>query len=127
MGGSEAHRQLRLIAAVQVLAMATWFSASAVVPALRREWGVGTGSATLLTVAVQLGFLVGALTLGSALPQLLNSVAALPWRGVLLVAAGCAVVASVVAWSAVRPGPLARPAPPLAPSFVLTVFRDRGP
>ncbi len=202
-------RQLGLIAAVQVLAMATWFSASAVVPALRREWDVGTGSATLLTVAVQLGFvagalgsaalnladrlpthrlvaagaalaaattaaiavlvdglapavalrfvtgvalagvyppglklmtswfdrgrgaalgvLVGALTLGSALPQLVNSVAVLPWRGVLLVAAGCAGLASVVAWTAVRPGPLARPAPPLAPAVVLTFFRERGP
>jgi hypothetical protein len=33
-------RQLGLIAAVQVLVMATWFSASAVVPALRVEWGL---------------------------------------------------------------------------------------
>ena len=31
-------RQLAAIAAVQVLVMATWFSASAVVPALRAEW-----------------------------------------------------------------------------------------
>ena len=38
-----AGRQLGFIAAVQVLAMATWFSASAVVPALRAEWGLSDG------------------------------------------------------------------------------------
>ena len=44
--GRSAGRQLGFIAAVQVLVMATWFSASAVVPALRAEW---------LTASVQLG------------------------------------------------------------------------
>ena len=55
-------RQLLCIAAVQVLVMATWFSASAVVPALRTEWALGTAGATWLTVSVQLGFVTGALT-----------------------------------------------------------------
>ena len=55
-------RQLVCIAAVQVLVMATWFSASAVVPALRAEWALGTAGATGLTVSVQLGFVTGALT-----------------------------------------------------------------
>jgi len=55
-------RQLGFVATVQVLVMATWFSASAVVPALRAEWGLGTAGATLLTVSVQLGFVTGALT-----------------------------------------------------------------
>ena len=55
-------RQLVLVAVVQVLAMATWFSASAVVPALRAEWDVGSRGATWLTGAVQLGFVAGALT-----------------------------------------------------------------
>lgn len=49
-----------LIAAVQVLAMTTWFSASAVVPALRAEWDVSAGQATWLTASVQLGFVAGA-------------------------------------------------------------------
>ena len=40
--------------------MATWFSASAVVPALRAEWGLTTAGATWLTVSVQLGFVTGA-------------------------------------------------------------------
>nr|WP_281363329.1 MFS transporter [Nocardioides perillae] len=198
-----------MIALVEVLAMATWFSASAVVPALRADWGVGDAGAAALTVAVQLGFvagalgsaalnladrvpahllvagsaalaagstavialaveslgpavalravtgvalagvyppglklmaswfdrgrgaalgvLVAALTLGSAAPQLLNAVAVLPWRGVLLVASSLAALAAVVAWAGVRPGPLARPAPPLAPRVVVSLLRQRGP
>ena len=42
--------------------LACWFSASAVVPALRRDWDVSAFEATLLTVAVQIGFVVGAVT-----------------------------------------------------------------
>ncbi len=202
-------RQLCFIAAVQVLVMATWFSASAVVPALRVEWGLGTAGATWLTVSVQLGFvagalaaavlnladrvpahllvaacavvaagataavaalahgpaaavplrfvtgvalagvyppglklmtswfdrgrglalgvLVGALTLGSALPQLINASGALPWRAVLLVAAGCALAGAAIAARLVRPGPLATAAPPFRPRYVLALFRERGP
>jgi MFS family permease len=202
-------RQLGYIAAVQVLVMATWFSASAVVPALRAEWGLGTAGATLLTVSVQLGFvtgalsaavlnladrlpahrlvavcalaaavataavgtlahglaaavplrfltgvalagvyptglklmtswfdrgrglalgvLVGALTLGSALPQLISSFTALPWRAVLLVAAAAALIGAAVAGRLVRPGPLGAPAPPFQPRYILALFRERGP
>ncbi|HEU4539834.1 MAG TPA: MFS transporter [Jiangellaceae bacterium] len=57
-----ARQQLAFIAAVQVLGMATWFSASAVVPALRVEWSMSAGQATWLTASVQLGFVAGALT-----------------------------------------------------------------
>ena len=207
---STAGRQLTLIALVQVLVLACWFSASAVVPALRRDWEISSFQATLLTVAVQLGFVTGAvssaavnladrfpahrvvaasalvaaaatglialavdgmpwavtlrfvtgvalagvypvgmklmtswfdrgrgfalgvliaaLTLGSAMPQLVSSFASLPWRGVLATASVSAVVGS-------RRGPPVRarpvhwpaPAPPLAPRFVLSLFRDRGP
>jgi len=53
--------QLALIALTQVLALAVWFSASAVLPELRRAWGLGNGGAVAITVAVQLGFVVGAL------------------------------------------------------------------
>jgi MFS family permease len=207
--GHSAGRQLGFIAAVQVLAMATWFSASAVVPALRAEWGLTTAGATLLTVSVQLGFVtgaltaavfnladrvpahrlvavcalaaagataavatfadglaaavplrfatgvalagvyptglklmtswfdrgrglalgvvVGALTLGSALPQLISAFTALPWRAVLLVAAACGLLGAAVAALLVRAGPLAAPAPPFHPRYVLELFRERGP
>lgn len=41
--------------------MAPWFSASAVAPALAREWQLGAFGTAGLTVSVQLGFVVGAL------------------------------------------------------------------
>jgi MFS family permease len=44
-----------------ILAMSTWFSASAVIPQLRSDWDLGTGTAAWLTIAVQLGFVAGAL------------------------------------------------------------------
>nr|WP_276129943.1 MFS transporter [Rubrobacter indicoceani] len=43
-----------------ILAMTTWFSASAVVPQLRTDWNLSDSSAAWLTIAVQLGFVVGA-------------------------------------------------------------------
>lgn len=56
-----ARHQLALIALVQICAMSLWFSASAVVPALRADWGLSNTDAALLTAAVQVGFVVGAL------------------------------------------------------------------
>jgi MFS family permease len=41
--------------------MATWFPASAVVPQLRAEWNLSSTGAAWLTIAVQLGFVAGAL------------------------------------------------------------------
>jgi MFS family permease len=200
-------RQLGLIALVQVLAMALWFSASAVVPSLREEWSISQGSAALLTVAVQVGFvtgavtsallnladrvrpgmligvcaavgalataalaawsdalpsalalrfvtgcalagvypvglrlmaswfdrrrgfalgvLVGALTLGSALPQLLNGLTHLPWRGVLAAASALALASALLSVTLLRPGPHAAPAPPFEPRYVLRMVADR--
>lgn len=57
-----AQRQLLLVGLAQVLAMGTWFAASAAAPALRQQWHLSAAEATLLTTAVQLGFVVGALT-----------------------------------------------------------------
>ncbi|MDI3417793.1 MFS transporter [Streptomyces luteolus] len=54
--------QRAVIAAVQVLGLAVWFSMSAVVPSLRTEWGLGSTGAVWLTASVQLGFVTGALT-----------------------------------------------------------------
>ena len=48
--------------------MSTWFSAAAVLPQLRAEWGLSSGESAWLTIAVQLGFVVGAL--GAALLNL---------------------------------------------------------
>jgi len=48
--------------------MSLWFSGSAVVPALTREWHLSPGTASWLTLSVQLGFVAG--TLLSALLNL---------------------------------------------------------
>jgi MFS family permease len=53
--------QLVVIASAQVLALGTWFAASAAAPALRVQWRLSGAQVPLLTVAVQLGFVVGAL------------------------------------------------------------------
>jgi MFS family permease len=56
-----AGRALGLLACALVLAMTTWFSASAVIPQLRDEWQLSTTAGAWLTIAVQLGFVCGAL------------------------------------------------------------------
>jgi MFS family permease len=53
---------LILLAVAQLLAMSLWFSASAVAPALRDAWHLSAGQAAWLTMSVQIGFVVGALT-----------------------------------------------------------------
>lgn len=203
--------QLGLIAAVQVLAMGTWFSASAVVPALTQAWRITDLQAVWLTASVQggfvlgaltsaalnlsdrfppqviagcaalgaalatvsvapasgdfapvlvlrmatgfflagvypvgmqlmaswfgpagrglaLGVLIGALTLGSALPHLLSGLDRLPWQGVLTTAAALSAVAALIAFLLVRPGPHRRSgAVAHRPGYALQMFRERGP
>lgn len=202
-----ARRQVALVAVVQVLAMALWFSASAVVPALRDAWGISRTGGTWLTAAVQLGFvvgavasaatnladivhpprliavcavlgaaanaafalwskglasaiplrmltgvalagvypvgmkvmaswvrqgrglalgvLVGALTVGSGLPQLVNGATTLSPSGVLLASSALALAGAALAAGALQVGPHASPSPPVAPGYVLRMFRDR--
>ncbi|WP_082398824.1 MULTISPECIES: MFS transporter [unclassified Pseudonocardia] len=202
--------QRALVAVVQVLGLAVWFSASAVLPELRAEWGIGTTAGVWLTCSVQLGFaagavvssvltladrvrperllaggaaaaagctlllaavadgpllalvlraatgmclalvypvgmkimtswsgperrardlgvLVGALTVGSALPHLIGGVPALPWRAVLAGATLCGLAAAALAWCLVRPGPAHAPAPPPDPRYAVRMLRERGP
>ena len=84
-------RALALLAAALVLSMTTWFSATAVVPQLRAEWDLGNTAAAWLTIAVQVGFVAGALA-GSAL-----SVAdVFPPRYVILAGALGAAAANLV-------------------------------
>ena len=61
-------RVLAALVAAELLCMSLWFSASAVVPQLREEWSFGGATDAWLIVAVQLGFVAGAL--GSALLNL---------------------------------------------------------
>lgn len=188
-------RSLWLLTLAQVLAMALWFSASAVLPQLTSEWQLAGAGQSWLTMSVQLGFVVGALTsaalnladrvplsllfaasailgacfngalalfvdqpataivlrsltgltlagvyppgmkimatwskedrglcigllvgagtVGSALPHLFNALLGFageagipPWRPVLLVASGSAILASIIAGAFVKTGPL---------------------
>ena len=79
-----------------------------------------------------MGVMIGALTLGSALPHLIGSLvggaSVLPWRDVLRVAAACALAGGAVALVAVRPGPhVAAGATVLHPRYVVEMFRETGP
>jgi MFS family permease len=53
-------RTLAVLSAVQLLGMALWFSATAVVPALATEWQLSDAGQSWLTMSVQLGFVAGA-------------------------------------------------------------------
>ena len=89
-------RALTLLAIALVLSMTTWFSATAVLPQLRDEWGLSDTSAAWLTIAVQLGFVAGAL-----LSSLLNVPDVLSPRVVLLSGAlGAATVNVGLAFAA---------------------------
>jgi MFS family permease len=52
---------LVLLALAMLLAMTTWFSATAVLPQLRTAWALTAVQASFLTIAVQVGFAAGAL------------------------------------------------------------------
>lgn len=59
---------LAILSACIVLTMTTWFSATAVVPALRIAWRLSDTQAAWLTIGVQIGFVIGAV--GSSLVNL---------------------------------------------------------
>ena len=65
-------RTLILLAIAELLGMSVWFSASAVVPALARDWSLGDSGRAWLTMSVQIGFVVGAF--GSALLNLADRI-----------------------------------------------------
>src|SRR5262249_40245479 len=93
--------QRGLIALVLVLAMAVWFSASAVVPALAGQWHLSAGAAAWMTAPVQAGFVLGAV--GSAGVGLADGVRPhLPVAGGAAGAAACTLVMALFA-----DGPLA--------------------
>jgi MFS family permease len=89
-------RTLILLALAELLAMGTWFSASAVVPALTSKWGLNPAGQAWLTMSVQLGFVVGAF--GAAL---LNLADRLPAPRLFtfsaLLAAGCTALIPALA------------------------------
>jgi MFS family permease len=57
---SDRWRALVFLAITLVLSMSTWFSASAVIPQLKEAWDLSPRVAPWLTIAVQIGFVCGA-------------------------------------------------------------------
>ena len=79
-GGSARWRALGLLSLAELLALSLWFSASAVLPALSREWALGDGGRAGLTIAVQAGFIVGTLAAAlTNLPDVLPARALMMW------------------------------------------------
>jgi MFS family permease len=73
------------------------------------------------------GVLIGALTLGSALPYLFRALGAytgLDWRPIVALASVAGVVGAVVAIARVRTGPLDVPAPRFSPSVAAAALRE---
>jgi MFS family permease len=93
-------RQLAVLSLAELLALSLWFSASAVLPALRREWALGDAGAAGLTIAVQLGFIAG--TLGAALANLPDV-----WPARRVMIAGALVGSLANGWLAVAADGLA--------------------
>jgi len=87
---SSQRRALATIAVGQLFALSLWFSASAVAPQLRDLWSLSTGQEAGLTLAVQLGFVVGAL-----LSALFNLADVVPSRRLFLVSALGGAVANL--------------------------------
>ena len=96
----ERWRQLAVLSLAELLALSLWFSASAVLPALRREWALGDAGSAGLTIAVQLGFIAG--TLGAALANLPDV-----WPARRVMIAGAVLGAAANAWLALAVDSLA--------------------
>ena len=75
-------RALGAIALSQLLVLTLWFSASAVAPQLQDAWSLSSGQVAALTLAVQIGFVIGAV--GFAVTGVADVV---PARRLFLVAA----------------------------------------
>ncbi len=82
-------RALGAVAGSQLLVLTLWFSASAVAPQLEEAWRLSSGEAAGLTLAVQIGFVLGAL--GSAVLSLADVI---PARRLFVAATLVGVVAN---------------------------------
>ena len=91
-------RVLAVLATAELLAMAPWFSASAVAPTLTRVWHLSPAGTAWLTISVQLGFVAGALV--SAVLTLADR-----WSARRLVAGSAALAAAATVCVALAPGP----------------------
>jgi MFS family permease len=91
-------RTLALLAIVLVFSVSTWFSATAAIPQLRSAWRLSPSTAAWLTIAVQLGFVVGAVV-----SSLFNLADLLPSRHIIMTGAIGAAIANFALLSADGP------------------------
>ena len=73
-----------------------------------------------------IGLLVGALTLGSASPHLVRSLADIPWRHVVLISSGLAVLGGAIVLALVRDGPFTAPLARFDPRLAIRCLAERG-
>jgi MFS family permease len=195
-----------VLALAMVLSMSTWFSTAAVLPQLRVAWGLSQVASSWLAIAVQLGFvfgavvsatftladrlrprrlvlfgslgaaaanalaltadglgaglalrfgvgaflagvyppalkamsawfrqgrglalgvMVGALTLGSALPHLIRSLGSPPWQAVIIATSALTVLGGIIAEFAASDGPHLSPSAPFDPRQIAMIIGDR--
>ena len=72
-----------------------------------------------------LGIMIGALTVGSAVPHAVNSLGGISWRNVVLLGSVQAVVGAFVVLFGVREGPYAMPQSRFDPGQMLEIIRNR--
>lgn len=97
---SQQRRALFIIAFSQLLVLTLWFSASAVTTQLQDIWALTGSEVAWLTLAVQLGFVVGAFSLA-----MLNTSDVLPTRSLFAIAGTAGVIANTALAFVTTPGP----------------------
>ena len=126
------------VAAVANAAIAGLFDAFA--PALALRFFTGFALAAVYPVGMKimatwmkedrglgLGLLVGALTLGKALPHLLRVLGEIAaWQQVLYIASALALLGGIIVWLFGKPGPYDVSAPPFRWRYIGEALRDRG-
>ena len=73
-----------------------------------------------------LGILIGALTMGKALPHLLTAIYGTAWREPMLFASALAVIGGVIVLVVVRDGPYVAATAPFDPHAIRRIFQSRG-
>ena len=73
-----------------------------------------------------MGILIGALTVGSAIPHLIRGVTDLPWRQTLLASSLLALLSCLIVLVLVRDGPYRFPAARFDIRMASAIFRERG-
>jgi MFS family permease len=73
-----------------------------------------------------LGIMIGALTVGSAVPHAANAIGGIPWRGVVLLGSAQAILGAAIVAFGVHEGPFAMPQSRFDPAQVLQMIRNRS-